>query len=368
MLILNRRRAGFSLIELMIALTILAIALIPVAYFYTKSLQMVEEAGVRNRALMLAQERISELQQMPYDQLFANVTPSPEQLLLYSKTGVMDTTAADWFGYDFQASGESAAMFRYALPLNFNPYDPRTQGYDNTEGLQFRYQPFLPAPFGGVSGSKHVNFHNGVQAYTGGVANTGSSAFYEYEPIGFYSQHVYQRNANMGGFGQNINLSDRRTIGPIEPPVAGGADRFRTGYDSQVDNYAVFGRRTIILDVLPLPLDNPQIESDGDSFAPHDERDGGATIFDPYPIGKGPNNKFKHDSYPIRRTPQGRYGKVVVFWLPRKAASGYIPYNELNKIELPFFIPARNDASSFRKTDASGMMRPTDWLNISPVD
>ena len=48
------RRAGFSLLELMVALTILAIALVPVAYFYTKSLQMVEEAGIRTRALMLA--------------------------------------------------------------------------------------------------------------------------------------------------------------------------------------------------------------------------------------------------------------------------------------------------------------------------
>ena len=36
-----------------VALTILAIALIPVAYFYSKSLQSVEEASVRTRALML---------------------------------------------------------------------------------------------------------------------------------------------------------------------------------------------------------------------------------------------------------------------------------------------------------------------------
>ena len=52
---LNRAagRQGFSLLELMVALTILAIALIPVAYFYSKSLQMVEEASIRTRALML---------------------------------------------------------------------------------------------------------------------------------------------------------------------------------------------------------------------------------------------------------------------------------------------------------------------------
>lgn len=365
----RQRRAGFSLIELMIALTILAIALIPVAYFYTKSLQMVEESGIRNRALMLAQERVTELQQMPYDQLFANVTPSPEQVSLYSKSGAIDPATQDMFGYDFQANGASTAMFRYALPLNFNPYDPKTQGYENTEGLQFRYQPFLPAPFGTTVGSKHVNFNNGVDAYTGGVANIGSSAFFEYEPIGFYNQNVYQRNLQIASaFRTNINLSDRRTIGPIEPTIASGGDRWRTGYDGQVDNYSVFGRRTIIMDVMPLPQDNPQIESDGDNLAPHDEADGGATVFDPYPITKGPNNKFKHDAFPIKRTPAGRYGKVVVFWLPRKAANGYVPYNELNKIELPFFIPARNDASSYRRADSSRIARPSDWLNISPAD
>lgn len=362
---LRGRRAGFSLLELLIALTILAIALIPVAYFYTRSLAMVAESGVRTRALMLAQERVAELQQTPYDQLFPNITPSPEQLHLFSAEGVIDTNAADWFGYDFQTTATAQASFHYALPLHFNPYDPRTQGYENTEGLQFRFTPFLPGSLAGAMSNAHVNFNNGIAAYNAGLANLASSAFYEYEPIGFYSRKVYARNLDMTVADRaNINLTDRRTLGPIEPPIAGTLDRYRTGYDGQVDNYAIFGRRTVILSATPLDLSNPRVESDGDSFTPHDERDGNAGLFDPYPLGKGPNNKFLHDTYPIRGGARGIYGKVIVFWLPRKAPNGYIPYSDLNKIELPFFVPANNMVSTARRQEDLLFSQ----LHISPAN
>src|SRR5215213_7128300 len=89
-------RAGFSLIELLVALTILAIALIPVAYFYSKSLQSVEEASIRTRALMLCNERLAEIRSMPYDQIRTNITPSNAQKLALTDAGAMDLTAQDW--------------------------------------------------------------------------------------------------------------------------------------------------------------------------------------------------------------------------------------------------------------------------------
>ena len=100
-------REGFSLLELLVAMTILAIALVPVAYFYTKSLQVVENAAIRTRAIMMAQERIAEVRQMPYSSVRSNITPTPEQVFLLSDAGGgydIDVTADDWFGYDFETT------------------------------------------------------------------------------------------------------------------------------------------------------------------------------------------------------------------------------------------------------------------------
>lgn len=349
------RRAGFSLLELLIALTILAIALIPVAYFYTKSLQMVEESGIRTRALMLAQERITELEQIPYDQLLTNVTPSKQQLAVYSDAGAIDTDAADWFGYDFEGNGTWAGMFRYPLPLGFNPYDPKTQGYDNSEGLN-RYTPNNPVA---GSGTTMVNLNDGGPA----------TLFYEYEPIGFYTQRVFLRNQAVTGVNRaDINQADRRTLGSIEPTIGSGLDRFRTGYEGQVDNYSIFGRRTVILDVIPKPRDtdgvaNPtSVETGNDGYLPNDDFDGGATVFDPYPIFKGPDNKFQVLS---EHGTRGKMVVVTVFWLPRKAPNTYIPLEDLNKIEMKTFVPASNSSGGPRV--AMDQLNRNDFLNISPA-
>jgi prepilin-type N-terminal cleavage/methylation domain-containing protein len=351
----NRRQAGFSLLELLIALTILAIALVPVAYFYSKSLQMIEEAGIRNRGLMLCQERITELQQIPYDQLQANATPSKQQLMLYGKGGVIDTNAADWFGYDFETRGGTwAAMFHYPLPLNYNPYDLKTQGYDNREGVN-RYTPNTQLA---GEGSTHINFNDG----------TPNSLLYEYEPIGFYTQRVFLRNQAVNGSARaNINLADRRTLPQVEPPIGGTLDRFRTGYDGQVENYSIFGRRTIILDVLAKPRDTDaaasplSLETGNDGYLPNDDRDGGATVFNPYPLTKGPDNKFQVLSE------HGTRGKLIivqVLWLPRKAPDAYIPLQDMNKIELKTFIPANSDSGGPRPT--IDQINRNDFLNLTP--
>ena len=122
---MNKRfssRQGFSLIELLVALTILAIALIPVAYFYSKSLQSVEQASIRTRALMLANERLAEMRQMPYDEIRTNITPSNAQKLALTeklpKEGIGDNSMPENAGV-LERSGVSNVM----RPLIVEPGD-----------------------------------------------------------------------------------------------------------------------------------------------------------------------------------------------------------------------------------------------------
>lgn len=359
---------GFSLLELLVALTILAIALVPVAYFYTKSLQMVEESSIRTRALNLAQERITELEKMPYEVLRTNITPSEAQLALYGVRGAentpvsMDVTADDWYGYDFEFrardidrtgvyaaekpdyanNGRPAwnAMCFFPLPLDFNPYDPETQGYNNAPAAN-RYTP------NNGTGDLHMNFFD------------PDYVDYEYEPIGFYTIHVESNNRTLVSADRSdINMADRRTITSAEPAlsVGSGYDPFRMGTELQVDNYSIYGRRTIILDVVPAPMD-----SDGDGYAADSDFDGGAGLGNPYPVRKGPDNKFQVVS---RHGTRGKLVIVQVFWLPRNAGQEYIPPEELNKIELKTFIAATNEGSSV-DTRSSEFNR-NDFLFLTP--
>ena len=355
-------RAGFSLLELLIALTILAIALVPVAYFYSKSLQTVEQASIRTRALTLARERIAEIRQMPYDQVRTNITPSSTQLKLYGGGpggySIMETdgaSAADWYGYDFVNPGATAAhpalrwagMFNYPLPLYFNPYIPEytdrtgtaswSQGYNNSPGVNHG-TPNNP------TGTPYVNFFN------------PTSIDYEYEPIGFYTQQVYATNRTLLPVDRrDIRRSDRRTITGIEPSLDGGNDFFRTGSEQQVDNYAIYGRRTIILDVIPEAQD-----TDTDAYPPDSDWVGGASAANPYPASKGPDNKFQMVT---RNLGRGKLVIVQVFWLPRNAPEAYIPARDLNKIELKTFISVNNRATEL--PTSTGELINNDYLFIT---
>ncbi len=345
----RQARGGFSLLELLVALTILAIALIPVAYFYSKSLQSVEEAGIRTRALTLAQERLAELRQMPYDQIRSNITMSGEQRAIYSSTGDIDLTMEDWTGNDFETAGrvslrgnESAGMFFFPLPLDFNPYQPQTQGYNNGTGVN-HYAPFNPL---GTVADGHVNFNDG----------SGNNLDYEYEPIGFYTQKVLNRNRSLAVADlADISMADRRTIPALEPALdidgtGTAVDNFRFGTQEEADKYAIYGRRTIIMDTVP---SYTIFDGDGDQYAPDDDRDGGATALNPYPIGKGPDNKFQK----ISRYGQGKEVTVIVFWLPRDAADGYVDGDDLNKIELKTFIPDPKAFKTGEPVQGSGVSR-----------
>jgi prepilin-type N-terminal cleavage/methylation domain-containing protein len=346
----NSRR-GFSLIELLVALTILAIALIPVAYFYSKSLQTVEEASIRARALMLVNERLAEIRQMPYDQIRTNITPSNAQKLMLTDQGSMDLTTQDWTGNDFQSAAraskrgnENLGMFFYPLPLDFNPYQPQTQGYDNTVGIN-HYNP--NNPIGASAADGHVNINDG----------SGNFVDYEYEPIGFYIMKVRNRNTSLSNQERSdISMQDRRTLSGIEPSIArdGGGrsqDTFRSGVEEEVDKYAIFGRRTIILDAVPVIAGIS--DGDLDSYAPDDDRDGGATALDPYPVGKGPDNKFQV----VSRYGLGKLIIVQVFWLPRNPATSYILPRDLNVIEMKTFVTPEGRQDSRLDRDSNVMMR-----------
>jgi hypothetical protein len=241
-------------------------------------------------------------------------------------------------------------MFAYPLPLDFNPYQPATQGYNNLEGVN-HYRPFNP-----IAGSAdgHININDG----------TGDFLDVEYEPIGFYTQKVLNRNRSLapGIDRRDVGMQDRRTITVVDPandlnPGTGQLrDGYRSGVQEQADKYAIYGRRTIILDVLPSPSD-----TDGDQYAADDDRDGGATAIDPYPLAKGPDNKFQVVS---RYGSRGKLVIVQVFWLPRNPPAGYVAAGDLNKIELKTFIAASNTGTE--DEDDSGDLTSNDYLFITP--
>lgn len=318
------RQAGFSLLELLVALTILAIALIPVAYFYSKSLQQVEQQAIRTRALSLAMDRMAEIQQLPVNAIRKNTEMSPGQRYVLTAGGVIDPSSENWTGTDFEANGESRGMFFYPLPLTFNPYDPDTWYYDNTTGVEhyLANDGLHGASPGDPSFGSHINI------------NDGGSYFpqYEYEPVGFYKYRVVDRDASLDpAYDGRVDQSDRRVIGAANAPLAPGTDYFRTGTQGDSEKYSIYGRRTVIVKNVPLTA---AVDSDGDDFGPNDDFDGLATALDPYPVAKGPDDKF---------TKAAEYGPgyevtVQVFWLPRNAPEAPIPWDDLNKVELKAFV------------------------------
>jgi prepilin-type N-terminal cleavage/methylation domain-containing protein len=323
-------RSGFSLLELLVALTILAIALIPVAYFYSKSLQQIEAQAIRTRALSLAMDRMAEIQQLPASQIRKNTEMSEGQRYALTAEGIIDPATENWTGNDYEDNPDLQVrgMFFYPLPLTFNPYDPDTWYYNNNVGVEH----YLPDD-GGMNttgGFPHWGSHINI--------GNGNNDQYEYEPIGFYRYRVVERDAALDpALNGRIDQSDRRMIGAANAPIAGSLDYFRSGTPADSDKYSIFGRRTIIVKNVPITA---AADTDGDNFSPIDDADGGATALDPYPAAKGPDDKF---TKPAEYGP-GYEVTVQVFWLPRNASdgtdggTGIVPWRDLNKVELKAFV------------------------------
>ena len=60
---------GFTLIEVMLALTILAAVLIPMLFFYVNSIVVLKETDIREKALSIAQQTMEHLKITKYDNL-----------------------------------------------------------------------------------------------------------------------------------------------------------------------------------------------------------------------------------------------------------------------------------------------------------
>ncbi|OGK12081.1 MAG: hypothetical protein A2Y63_01140 [Candidatus Riflebacteria bacterium RBG_13_59_9] len=322
------RRQGFSLLELLVAVAILALVMVPIALFYSRALQAVEAASIRNRALELAQERINEMKGMPYEMIRANTQPGSEDVALAVGSG---------YAEDSDFNDYQSFMWFYPLPLGYNPYIPDTQGYDNTPDISRRAGNFYgDDPSSGVMPvAPHVN-----------TRADGGNPLYEYEPIGFY------KNLRRTG---DFRTTDPRTSPVFEKPRGAGVDYFRVGTEYRSDLYSVYGRRTIILDVVPDPADD-----DTDIYPVDSPLDGGASALNPYPPAKGPLNKFQvRSKYGMR----GKLVTVQVFWLSNRVPERYLRPDEIEMVDLKTFIPASNAENAV--DIESDLLTSNDFLFIS---
>lgn len=301
-------RAGFSLLELLVALTVLAMIIVPLAYFYQKALANATRSSIRTRAVALAQQRMEEILAFPYTEIRPNNQPSKGVLkFLTPSAGAQPTLTymtAPPVGAAFaEISTTPAPVYNFPLPTYFNPYDINTQGY---------------------------KFRNRVAADD------------EYEPIGFYTK-----------------LSKGAPGTPPDPrriPVVDLVGRTATGSgdEQREQNYDMFGRRTIIIDLLPRVADaNQRGDSDPDPRLVVDAPD---NLFQ-----MGPEQSTRYNyltasfDTQARKTGLASYGTtgkliiVQVFWLKYRADKyrnqEYILPRDLEYVELKSFISASSSSS-----------------------
>ncbi len=65
-----KKARGFTLIEVMVAITILLLVILPLATLYVRSLTVIQNAALYSQAIQLAQERMEVCQVLDYDDLF----------------------------------------------------------------------------------------------------------------------------------------------------------------------------------------------------------------------------------------------------------------------------------------------------------
>lgn len=338
---IRQYRKGFSLLELLVALAILLIAMIPIAYFYTRAASTISEQILRSRALELARERAAEIQSLSYENIRANNDPgdlvnayvngpSPINQIdfplgtNYSRDLPINTLAI-WGAQDPNippqlGSGpgnqplQMPPVFNYPLPAYNNGTNVPDSRLTSKYGPNYWYNPYDPDTWGYWVESPS-----------------------EYEPIGFYSMLSKSSDSR-------LSSPTRKPI--IDVPVDGGDNR--TGNPTTEKSYELFGRRTIIRNLVLESVD----DADGDNRHPDDPLDGGADALNPFPIGKGPFNKF--DVISTSGT-QGKLITIQVFWLKKGFSSGYVRWDDLNHVELPILIVNTNNKISVNGSTSIGV-------------
>ena len=73
---------GYTLVEIILAIAILGIVLVPVLTFMSNSSGLITYADIRERAIFLAQQRIEEIKSLEYDNINSTLNESKNQLTL----------------------------------------------------------------------------------------------------------------------------------------------------------------------------------------------------------------------------------------------------------------------------------------------
>ena len=121
-----RASEGFTLVEVMVAITILVLVVIPLASFYAASLGTIQKSLLYSQAMQLCRERIELCQGMDYHSLYywnPSLTPSYDlgpALNLNRDPDTTDTT--DVYSYDPTDMNDD----NYPIPIYRDYYDNNT--------------------------------------------------------------------------------------------------------------------------------------------------------------------------------------------------------------------------------------------------
>ena len=76
----NQFDLGYTLVEIILAIAILGIVLVPILTFMSSSSGLITYADIRERAIFLAQQRIEEIKSLEYDEINSTLNEADNRL------------------------------------------------------------------------------------------------------------------------------------------------------------------------------------------------------------------------------------------------------------------------------------------------